>query len=148
MPNTLSRKQPFEAELVGLGLAFAVTAQYVRAWPYPHWASNIVFGLWLVSAALVVAGWPSMQRLNRSLTVPTAGPAKEQYRRRLNASLVGNGLFAVFFLAPFAVHWMPVGPSMKAVILVAGWTASVAIVVGLMGNRRAWIQLMSPASET
>jgi hypothetical protein len=144
MSNTLTSRKSSRAGLAGLGLALAFTAQYLRAWPYPHWMLNIIYGLWLLGAVSLLAGWGSMQSENRSLVVPTEPAKHDRYHRLLRESVFGWGLLVVLFIAPYATEWSSLQTRVQVVLLVGGWAASLAILTGLMRNRSRWVALMTP----
>lgn len=126
---------------VGLGAFWS--AQYLRVWPHPHWALNVVYLLWAVAAIALILGSRAMREANRGLTVPTTPEKLAQYRRQTALALSGASIMGVLFVAPWLFEFIRPSPLTQIALILLGWAMSIAILLALHRNRVAGVKLMS-----
>ena len=134
---------PFGVNVFVVGLMAVWSAQYLRVWPYPHWALNVVFLIWVIAAVALFYGGSAMRRANRGLVPPTAPEKLAQYRRLSRVSFFVLPVLGLLLIAPWIFEFYRPSPSIQAVLIVLGWTASMFGIWTLHRNRLKWFALMS-----
>ena len=146
MPSSPARSGP-RILLFWVGLGAFSSAQYLRVWPYPHWALNVVYFLWAVAAIALILGSRAMREANRGLTVPTIPQKLAQYRRQTALALSGASFMGALLVAPWLFEFIRLSPLTQMTFILLGWAMSMAILLALHRNRLAWVKLMSEPAD-